>query len=805
MQLNGSWILKGTDEKGSPITLPVTVPGCVHTDLWEHGYIKDLYYRDNSKYYGWIEDRNFTYERTFLVEQAEKHAYLEFDGLDTYCDIFLNGVKVGEAENMFIPYAFPVDGVLKNGENTLRVEFRSPIAEVADRPPLPGVFTTERLHTRRMQCTYGWDWVDRFVTQGIFRDVRLTFRKPNEIDNVYVFTKRITPYAAQVKIEIAFRDVVKEQEAVSMEIFAPDGACVFSKTRMILKEDMDESVDVVNPQLWFPNGYGEQPLYKLVLKTKHSEKEVMFGIREITVLQIEDTPGSEEEMLCKTLREDPFFCGRDRNESGACFTVLVNGVKIMCKGGNWVPCEPFPSAETPEKIKTILSLAKNAGMNMIRIWGGGIFEQDALYELCDRFGILVTQDFLMACGQYPEKEEWFIKALNEEAKYAALRLRNHPCLAWWTGDNENGELGSENKTDFMGYLAATYGAEPVLKQYDRERYFFPSSPYGGDYYSSITRGTTHNTNFQSMVYDEAFDTDFKHYPEFFSKMFARFSVEQMCLGLPFVSSLLNFMTEEDIYGPDTTISEYHMRDGGGKRYTLFEAANQMAKQMFGDYTDGKDGVKKQQMLQTEWIRLTLETHRRHKWFSSGIVYWMVNDCWPAANGWSIIDYYAKPKPAYYAFQRGAKPLVSSLERKNEKLLLHISNDGLLAASGSATVFAYDVKRKTKTVEKEIAFSVDANETAAVAEFDFSEFDRENTVILCDMASNLGEDRTFYVKDGLRSLGITYEDAEIVAEDQESITVKAESFIPVVLLDVPEILEENCFPMLAGETKRIMKR
>jgi len=806
MDLNGKWILKGFDEKDNEISVEASVPGCVHTDFIRNGIIKDLYFRDNVNSYRWVEKKNFTYEKTFFVDEVYGNAYIEFDGLDTYCDVFLNGTKIGEADDMFIPYEFCADGALKKGENVLAVAFRPPVAEVKNMPEREGVFARERMNTRRMQCTYGWDWVDRFVTMGIYRDVRLAFRKPNEISNVYVFTKRITPYSAQIKAEIEFRDVVPEKNTVRIKIYSPDGKIVYSKRRTILKETMNESFDIPSPQLWYPSGYGEQPLYKLVIETSSSVKETVFGIREITVVQLEDVPGSAEDLKCKEIRADEFFASRENHEKTACFTVVVNDIKIMCKGANWVPCEPFPSAETPEKIRRLLRLAKDAGTNMLRVWGGGIFEQDFFYEECDRLGILVTQDFLMACGTYPEKEEWFIKALNNEARAAALRLRNHACLAWWTGDNENGEWGSENKNDFPGYLSATYGIEPMLKKYDRERYFFPSSPWGGDFYSSVTRGTTHNTNYQPLVFKAAYETDFNNYTEYFSKMIARFSVEQCCFGLPFISSLKNFMTDEDIY-EDLKMHEFHTKNGIDEELTLFKSVTTMAEKMFGEYTDSKDRLKKQQMLQCEWIRITFEAHRRNKWFSSGLLYWMLNDCWPAANGWSIIDYYAKPKPAYYSFKRCAKPMVVSIENKNGKLCVYACNDALESCNGKASLYLYNCKTGEKCIVKSFCFNVAENSSELAFECDSSEYEKLMTgdsVIVCDAESNLGNDRTFYVKGKLANLGIAYKNAEIISEDEDSITVKADEFTPCALLDVPYLLEENCFPMLAGETRRIRK-
>ena len=808
MLLNGKWTLTGPDAKGNMISVDATVPGCVHTDFINNGILGDIYYRDNAESCKFIEDNDYTYEKTFVVDKVSKNAYIEFDGLDTYANVYLNGTKIGECDNMFLEYAFNVDGIIKEGENILTVKFRSPILEARSRTgELKACFTKERVFTRRIQCTYGWDWVGRFVTMGIYKDVRLTFRKANELENVYVYTKRITPFSAQINAEFTFRDVEPETEDVNIRIYSPDNKLIFAKKRRILKETMDESFDIVNPELWYPNGYGEQPLYTFVISTDNSKKEIKFGIREITVVQIEDEEGSKEQLQCREMQKDEDFAWRDKNERTASFFVVVNDIKIFCRGANWVPCEPFPSAETPEKITKLLTLAKDASMNMIRVWGGGIFEQDHFYDECDRLGILVTQDFLMACAEYPAKEEWFIKALNDEAKTVALRLRNHTCLAWWTGDNENAEWGSENTTDFKGYLAATYGIEPIIKMYDKERKFFPSSPYGGEFYSSVTRGTTHNTNYQELVYARVKDTQFDYYTEYLSKGISRFSVEQCCYGEGFASSLKKFMTEEDIYGEDQTISEYHTKTGP-IHFTLFQMANVMSEKIFGKFKDGYDRLRKIQMLQCEWIRLTFEAHRRNMWFNAGLVYWMLNDCWPASIGWSIIDYYALPKPGYYSFKRCAGSMVASIENKNGRLIAHISNDRFSPCEGKGSLYVYDFKKNEKVLDKSFDFSLGEAISEKVFECDYSEFERcltRDTIIVFDAESNLGKDRTFYVKDGLVSLDLSYEDAEIILEDEESITVKAKEFLPYAIFDLPYLLEENAVTMLTGEVRKINKK
>ena len=305
IDLNGKWICRGTDSNGKEIVFEGTVPGCVHTDLINFGLLKDIYYRDNSKGTQWIEKNDFSYRKSFTVDELSDNAFLEFDGLDTYCDIYLNGKLIGSCDDMFISYSFSIDGILKTGENIVEVAFHSPIKRVEGKPSRLGCFTTERLYTRRMQCTYSWDWVDRFVTMGIFRDARIVFHKQNEIDNYYFYTSNIGKYGAEIRVEVNFRDFARNGDELSLELTSPDGTEVFKRNRKIIEPMLYQSIYVPSPELWYPNGYGDQPLYSLTLKTSTSEKRIKIGIRSIVILQVEDRPESAEKEKANTLQTYP--------------------------------------------------------------------------------------------------------------------------------------------------------------------------------------------------------------------------------------------------------------------------------------------------------------------------------------------------------------------------------------------------------------------------------------------------------------------------------------------------------------------
>ncbi len=806
--LNGAWQGEYRTENGETFAFPATVPRCIHTDLLSCGKIGDFYYRDNSKEVQWIERCDVTYRREFEVDAVESGAFLEFDGLDTYCEIVLNGRKVGEGHNMFVPHAFEVDGVLKAGINRIEVRFFSPIRAVEGKPALPGAFPTERLHTRRIQCTYGWDWVDRFVTMGIFRDVRLVFRRPNTVAGVYVTTEEILPGSAQIKVSVTLSDFVRNGDALSFSVTDPDGKTVFSKSRALLDASLEEWIDLPDARLWYPNGYGEQPLYTLTAKTPAGETSVRFGIRRITLRQLVDQPGSREEALCKTVQAQPFAKGKDNNETTSGFTVFVNGTPIFCKGADWVPCEPFPSAETPEKITRLLEISRSCGVNMIRVWGGGIFERNEFYDECDRLGILVAQDFLMACGTYPEDEEWFLDELKREARAGALRLRNHACLAFWNGDNENAVYGNENKTDFPGYRAAKVIA-PILSELDPARRFLPSSPYGGDPYCSPTRGTSHSTFFLGSFFRYVRENDLSDWRHTMSQYLTRFNAEQPTMGMPFVSTLRRFLTDEDIFGDDQRMSEFHTKTNPSiKELTLFGHLDKMTEKLFGAYESGEDRVAKMQLMHCEWVRLGMELYRRNKWFASGILFWMLNDCWPAANSWSLIDYYAVAKPAFYVFKRCAQPVIASLAVDDGKLTVTVSNDGLTPASGKGRLSLYDFGEETDLLPTEFTYTVPANSAATVLSLDYAPFEKmlsRTRLPLCEIANGDGEtDRAFLIPARYADLDLDYRPLRVLEETPETVTVQADAFSPFALLDSPVLLSDNAICMKRGE-KRVLKR
>lgn len=791
--LTAQWTLTGGGYK----ELPATVPGCVHTDLLKNGLIDDPFWRDNSKACQWIENEDWVYRCQFDA-RTDAPCELIFEGLDTYAEVTLNGKSLGKTEDMFLPHRFDVTDVLREKENSLEVKLSSPIRAVEGRPRLAASFTAERVHSRRMQCTYGWDWVERFVTCGIFRPVFLHYRTGIEVESVYIHTDHIDAYGAEVTAEFFFADC-EPGALATVTVYDPDGEAVAKTAFYADRPKMVRRFDLTEPKLWFPNGYGEQPLYRMVITVGDDRHEETFGVRTLRILQLRDREGSEDWKKSVALQQTEHGKWNSENTEFYGFSVIVNGVRVFCMGGNWVPCSPFPSEESDEKLEALVGEARAMGANMLRVWGGGLFEKKAFYDACDRAGILVTQDYLMACGSYPEKEQWFLDALRQESDYATKYLRNHPCLAWWHGDNENAEKGSDVLPDYRGRDSALRGIADAIYRNDATRAFLPSSPYGGVTYGSVNSGTAHNSNYGVLMYNHFHNTDCADYQDYLGQFSARFISEEPTFGAIPRRSMLRFMTEEDLYGDSEEMLHYHTRSNPALARHLYGDNRDFAEKALGRFRDGKDRHFKCQYIQYEWIRLCFERCRRDLGYCNGEVFWMFDDCWPAALGWSLVDYYGELKAGYYSFLRCAGALSPSVVVEGDRYRLTVSN---IAAQGEDYSVTVHYLRLTE------GFSEVATETLTGSAAAYSTATHllrqqadDGLLVICDVSGRDGVHRCWQ-KHGKLEIVPAAGAVEITAQTADSVTLRASSYLHTVLLEGNGRFADNWFPMLAGEERTI---
>ena len=791
--LHDGWTLK---DQSFAEQLNATVPGCFHTDLINAGKIENIFYRDNAQKYVWLENCAPVYETRFDAD-VSSNVILKFEGLDTFAEIYLNGVHLGDVHNMFIPHAFDVSAVLKSADNHLRVEFTSPIKAV-EGMKIPGgfAFTGDRINARRMQCTYGWDWVDRFVTMGIFRPVYLEYRQGLEIEDVYVHTDAIDDFGASICAEYSFSGT-DFAEIVTAEVVSPDGVVVYRDRFFADRALMVRKMDIPTPKLWYPTGYGSQPLYQLKVSVSSSTYETEFGIRTLRILNLQDKPGSAYYEKAKNAKENSvggkIYC---EDEEFFGFKVIVNCTPVFLRGGNWVPCDPFPSEESDEKIKYLLREAKEMGVNILRVWGGGLFEKKVFYDECDRLGILICHDFLMACGEYPESEEWFINELLLESEYAVKFLRNHPSLAWFHGDNENATDGSDILANYTGKRSAYDGIFPSIYKYSKNIPFLTSSPWGGNKFASITSGTTHNTNFIGASFAYRYEHDCSDYKEYLAGFTSRFMSEEPTFGAICRESMLEFMTENDIVGDDESILKYHAKTNPGLPVHIYDYIRDFAEKILGGFDDGEDRYFKMKYLQCEWVRITYELVLRNLGYSNGIIYWMYNDCWPASVGWAFIDYYCRRKPSYYAFKRLAKEVVGSINAQNGEFTISNTSDESRVAK--ITVRALDMTADFKEIdifEDTIFVAPYTTETT-----DLSHMLGDNILLVCDIESDDEVYRSYHKKGKLplaRSEAFT-----VLSLTDSEITIRANGYLHAVELEGDCRFSDNYFVMLEGETRKI---
>lgn len=797
VDLCGTWQVTCHGAPGGTLRFDGRVPGSAIADLVAAGHLpQDLFFEKNADALVPFEGCDYTYERRFSFSGDGEGATLRFERLDTYADVFLNGALVYHGENGNIRHDIPLRGALREGENLLCVKLYSPTKQVQDRPVREAAFTAERLHIRRMQCTFGWDWVARFVTCALGAcTLMLPERDELPLEGVYIVTTDADAEAAAVRVDVTLSAPYRGR-VLELCVLDPDGVAVCRVRRFCAEALLRFDLDIPSPALWYPLGYGAQPLYTLSLldgeRELHRER---FGIRTVRILQIPDPVGGENHQKCLSIQNEKY----DFNESFSGFVLKINGKRIFCRGANWVPCVPYAMGDISKKQTELLTLCAEAGVNMLRVWGGGAFEAPHFYDECARLGIMVTQDFLMACGHYPEEERQFIDALQAEALYAARLLRNQPCLVWWTGDNENAVKGCDTDEDYRGRRAAYEGIAPILYREDPYRRFLPSSPFGGNKYASNTVGTTHNTQFLKKLFTYLEQPELSDYKEAFKNFRARFIAEEAQMGAASLPSLRKFLTDADIFEGDA-LWRYHTKSNPGLKTELFDYLCMFAEKLLGRFTDGEDRLFKLRYIQFEWVRVLMEQARRERGFCDGILFWMMNDCWPAAAGWSLIDYYNLPKDAYYAFKRCARPVLATLDREGGKYRARIVNDGASEAQIQGRILVLDQASGACRVLQELFGSIPAGgcleRTVDLA--------LGQELLLCEIEGAGYRDRAFYREGGLPLARA--EVCAVVNKIEQTVTLTAgERYLHAVTLTGEAVFEDNCFSLLPGESRTLHYR
>lgn len=690
--LNGAWKVRWTDGQRGRTQyaerdatdavryLDADVPGEIHLDLMRAGLIEDPRIGTNCLAARWVEECIWSYRREFDAPEAALDApkvWLSFRGLDTVATIVLNGREVGRHRNSFYPCRVDVSGKLRRGRNVLAVHVEAGLFDVCDKPS-EGFATgidgklTKRHWLRKPQCQFGWDWSTRLLNIGITGSVALEWTDEAVRADQFV---PLAELAADLKTgTLRARWIVeglgKDDVAGELEIEIVE-AGIRQTTPVTVKPGLaavEAQLEVLSPQLWWPVGHGAQPRYTV-------KATLTVGGR--TVALTESRVGFRHVRV----HQDP------HPVAGRCFTLEVNGRKIFAKGGNFVPADMIVSSLDRSRYDRLTDLAIEANFNMLRIWGGGLYETDDFYDLCDAKGILVWQEFIFACGKYPATDPAFYEDVKREAVWNVRRLASHPSLVVWCGNNEM-EWGCWN----WGYDSAApvypdYGLfhltlPRILQEEDGTRYYQASSPCSPD-------GLPPNA-------DEAGDqhpwsvgfrnTDFRDY----RRMICRFPNEGGILGPTALPTMLACLPESQ---RQVQSFAWQLHDNSVDSWDEPSPPDEMIRQWLGQDARAmtiEEFTYWAGLVQGEGLREYCENFRRRMFDSSAAIFWMYNDTWPATRSWTIVDYYLRRTPAFYAVRRAMRPVHIVLTLDDDSVHVHGVNETDRAVEGVLTCGVFEL-------------------------------------------------------------------------------------------------------------------
>ncbi len=673
---------------------PATVPGVVHTDLMDNEIIEDPFYRLNERAVQWVDKEDWEYKTTLEISPeifAKENIELVFKGLDTYADVYLNDSCILQANNMFREWNVDIKNLLKEKDNELRVYFHSPIKvdipkfdalhyrnEAGnDQSENGGVFDKQvSVFARKAGYHYGWDWGPRLVTSGIWRPVYIQGWNDVRIDNIHYVQEKVTARKAEVKARV---EVIADKAGeVELQIKADGIKNSWNKKvqvqpgRNLIETDML----INNPRLWWSSGLGEAYLYPFTATLSVNGKEAdrqtdKLGLRSLKVIHAKDAEGHT-------------------------FHFELNGVKVFAKGANYIPQDNFLPRVSDERYEQTILDAVNANMNMLRIWGGGIYENDIFYDLCDQHGILVWQDFMFACSTYPMNPD-MLENIRHEAIDNMVRLRNHPSVAIWCGNNENhtawfnwgwmrkfkeqgvfDEMWKDHNDLFHVLLA------DVVAEYDPTSVYWPSSPYGGDPDAKCETGKPlwnpdGDAHYWGVWHAKDSITNYNF-------IRARFFSEYGFQSFPEYQSVLKYAPEARDHSIYSDVMMAHQRGG--------EHANGLIEwYLLNEYRQPKDFPNFLYMgllLQGDAIKTAIEAHRRDMPYCMGSLFWQHNDCWPVAS-WSSRDYYGRWKAQHYFSKKAFADILVSPIASDETLDVYIVSDRLKATAGQLDVRVMDLQ------------------------------------------------------------------------------------------------------------------
>ncbi|MBO9608648.1 MAG: glycoside hydrolase family 2 protein [Paenibacillaceae bacterium] len=665
LQLNGAWQFRRTDETS---WRQGRVPGTLLSDLLALGAIEDPFYRDNEDAVLKMFDDDYEYARTFQVSAdllaCDKLAFV-FEGLDTLAEVYVNGIHALSTDNMFRTYELDARTLVREGDNELRVVFRSPVkymlAKQAEKPlfgipmVVPGY-----THLRKAHYMSGWDWGPKLPDCGIWRSASLCGYRTARLADVSV-RQRHEGGAVSLQVAVAAERFI---EAAALQavivVTAPDGTVAAERT-----VELDGSgaatadIAIAEPRLWWPNGYGEQPLYGVEVRLQAAaaagtldERQLSVGLRTLTV-------------------------NTEPDEWGRKFAFEVNGVAVFSMGADYIPEDNLLGRTSRERSEQLIRDCVAANFNTIRVWGGGLYPDGYFYELCDQYGMIVWQDLMFACGVY-DLNESFVAGVNVEIADNVRRIRHHACLGLICGNNEiemffeDGRIANtdENRTSYIDFFER--GVPAMVAELAPDTFYWPGSPSsGGDFFE------TNGENYGDGHYWEVWHNNkpFTEYRKTYFRYMSEFGFE----SLPHERTIESFTLpgERNLF---SYVMECHQKNPSGNQKILMYLGETL--QFPRDF---RSLVYASQILQAEAMRYGVEHWRRNRGRCMGTLYWQLNDCWPVSS-WASIDYFGRWKVLHYAAKRFYAPVLLSAREEGTRVELHVTNETMRSFAGTVRWF-----------------------------------------------------------------------------------------------------------------------
>lgn len=804
IELNKNWAFS---EEGKEKWYPADVPGAVHTDLMANKIIEDPFYRINEKDIQWVGEKNWTYKTSFDVPAKilkSNNIELKFMGLDTYAKVYLNGVQIIDADNMFREWEADCKSLLKEKGNLLEIKFRNVFSENMPKwqnaPYRLMSFDNNdqadiklNMYSRKAGYHYGWDWGPRLVTYGVWRPVYLEGWNNAKINNVFIKQEIVNKEKADLRniFEIeADKDIEGE-----LVVFVNGKMQKKEKTELKKGKNKKEILLTINnPRLWWSNGLGEQYLYNFRFEFRSGKNssgvEYKTGLRSVEVV-------------------------REKDKQGKSFYVKLNGVPVFAKGANYIPQDNFNHRVTFERYEHIIKSAAEANMNMLRVWGGGIYQENAFYELCDKYGILVWQDMMFACGMYPVNKE-YLESIKYEVTDNIKRIRNYCSLALYCGNNEN-EISwfqwgwkptyPENiqKQYEQDYRKIFYEIIPeILNEFDGTRFYHPSSPTsdfgqfnyneGDAHYWSVWHGKEPFEKFQDNIPRFMSEYGFQSYPE--------------------MNSIKKFTLPEDreLHSEVMLSHQRCMSDARKDKEYGNRLIQWYMERMYRTPKDFESYLYVAQLLQAEGIKAAVEAHRRAMPYCMGSLYWQIDDCWPVAS-WSSIDYYGKWKALHYFMVESYKPILVSPVIKKDSIEITVVSDELFSREAVLKLTLCDFSGKLlDEKEKNIIIGANSSEkiyTTALSDL-IKTFDKKKVVLKAEIiqkGENLAKNLLFFneIKD------LIIEKPDIKTEIKETddliqITFETNKLAKNIFVSCEKTdnnFSDNFFDLMPGEVKTIV--